>query len=377
MSKSLYTFLRKPTPAPPRYNLIIHVTSLPELADDEPVYITGTFNNWNPAYMETRLTNKENGRYYIEIPGLEAGIYEFKFTRGSWETVELSVDGTELKNRTAHVQAKTVLYITITRWKGLSEVRYKLHTASKNVHIINSAFSIPQLNRTRRIWVYLPESYFVSKRRYPVLYMHDGQNLFDEFTAYSGEWGVDETLDNMQAECIVIGIDNGGHNRINEYNPDDHPQFGKGEGRLYLEFIVATLKPFVDKNYRTLRGKLNTYIAGSSMGGLISFYAGGVYPDIFGRIGVFSPSFAMLRNYWKLIPDLVNKKKHSSQSYYFYAGGLEHKNMVRDMRLAIDLLRTHSRAHIEMVIDEEGRHNEAAWRKEFPAFYQWILHSMK
>lgn len=378
MSKfSLYPLLKKTPVKPRRHNLKIHVTVLPGLPDDEPVYISGDFNSWNPADMPSRLKNQENGSYYIEIAGLEAGMHEFKLTRGSWQTVELSENGEELKNRTVSIQSKTELFITVFRWKDQLEVHYKRHTASRNVHILDAAFFIPQLDRSRRIWVYLPENYTAEKRRYPVLYMHDGQNLFDEFTAYSGEWGVDETLDGMMADCIVIGIDNGRHKRINEYNVDDHPQFGKGEGRLYLEFIVKTLKPFVDKNYRTLRGKQNTCVAGSSMGGLISFYGGVLYPGIFGWMGIFSPSFAMSVNFQDKIAELMKKKTHSSQYYYFYAGGLENMHMVSDMRIAVDLIRAHSHAEIEIIIRDQGRHNEAAWQKEFPAFYKWIVHNKK
>jgi predicted alpha/beta superfamily hydrolase len=93
--------------------------------------------------------------------------------------------------------------------------------------------------------------------------MHDGQNLFDDLTSYNGEWGVDETMDSIASPCIVVGIDNGGAKRMNEYNVHDHPKHGKGEGRQYLEFLVRTLKPYIDKNYRTLRAARSTMIAGS------------------------------------------------------------------------------------------------------------------
>lgn len=124
--------------------------------------------------------------------------------------------------------------------------------------------------------------------------MHDGQNLFDEYTGNFGEWGVDEALDSLiktgAPACIVVGINNG-PNRINEYNPYNTDRFGKGEGDNYLQFIVNNLKPYIDKHYKTLSQKENTIIAGSSMGGLISYYAVAKYPSVFGKAGVFSPSF--------------------------------------------------------------------------------------
>jgi predicted alpha/beta superfamily hydrolase len=247
------------------------------------------------------------------------------------------------------------------------------HTASRNVQILDTAFFIPQLNRTRRIWLYLPALYASSKKHFPVLYMHDGQNLFDAATSFSGEWEVDETLDASPNNCIVVGVDNGGLSRMNEYNPNDTAQFGKGEGRLYLEFIVQTLKPFIDKNYRTLRSRKFTFMAGSSMGGLISFYAGIFYPRIFGKLGIFSPAFWVTPQIANQIKLLVKPRTHSSQEYYFYGGGAENITMVSDMLQVAELMRNFAGATTAISIREEGQHSEDRWKKEFPAFYEWLF----
>ena len=124
--------------------------------------------------------------------------------------------------------------------------------------------------------------------------MQDGQNLFDDFESFSGEWGVDELMDSLIAAkvkpSIIVGISNG-KNRLNEYNPYDNEKFGAGTGKAYAEFLVKDLKPYIDSAYRTLPGRESTTIAGSSMGGLISYYAALAYPEVFGRAGIFSPSF--------------------------------------------------------------------------------------
>jgi predicted alpha/beta superfamily hydrolase len=115
--------------------------------------------------------------------------------------------------------------------------------------------------------------------------MHDGQNVFDEATSAYGEWGVDEALDTLGTrykEIMVVAIDNSGDKRINEYSPYDMEKYGKGEGDQYVDFLVQTLKPYIDKHYRTKKDEKNTFIAGSSMGGLISFYAILKYPKVFG-----------------------------------------------------------------------------------------------
>ncbi|HYE53636.1 MAG TPA: alpha/beta hydrolase-fold protein, partial [Chitinophagaceae bacterium] len=256
----------------------------------ETVYIAGSFNGWNPRDETFRLKKNADSSFELLLNNIPEGDYEFKFTKGGWETVETDVNGQSVGNRQLRLSSDTVLNISIAGWASGTSAPPK-HTASRNVRIMDSAFYMPQLKRYRRIWVYLPPGYFIGNKRYPVLYMHDGQNLFDDATAFSGEWGIDETLDSMKKHCIVVGIDNGGLKRMNEYNPYDNDRFGKGEGKQYLAFIVKTLKPFIDKKYKTLADKKNTHIAGSSMGGLISMYAAIVYPNVFGSAGVFSPSF--------------------------------------------------------------------------------------
>jgi metallo-beta-lactamase class B len=140
-------------------------------------------------------------------------MYAFKFTRGSFDKVECASDGRDIADRVLEVNADVSQEFTVAGWKDDYPQRPKPYTASPQVRIIDTAFKIPQLNRTRRIWIYLPKGYTNSSKNYPVLYMQDGQNLFNEQTAPFGEWGVDECLDTLQKklgkECIVVGIDNG------------------------------------------------------------------------------------------------------------------------------------------------------------------------
>jgi predicted alpha/beta superfamily hydrolase len=246
-------------------------------------------------------------------------------------------------------------------------------TASKNVHVIDTAFYIPQLNRYRRIWLYLPESYKTSRKKYPVLYMHDGQNVFDEKTSFSGEWGVDEAIDtlgNAVGEMIVVAIDNGGAKRMTEYNPYDHEKFGKGEGDAYVDFIVKTLRPYINKNYRTKRSAKYTFTAGSSMGGLISLHALLKYPNRFGGAGVFSPAFWLAP---QVKDDVSKKAKKVKGKIYFFAGQQEGETMVPDMLSVFELFSSKSKAKLTSVIRSEGKHSESTWRNEFPLFYKWLF----
>ena len=152
------------------------------------------------------------------------------------------------------------------------------------IEILDEAYEIPQLGRKRRIAVLLPHNYHKTDKKYPVLYLQDGQNLFDEYAPY-GNWGVDKTLEKLaEQECgdvIIVAIDHGGVLRIQEYLPYSTPRYTESEGHLYLKFMLDDLKPMIDNRYRVLTDRASTGIGGSSLGGLISLYAGFEYPEIF------------------------------------------------------------------------------------------------
>jgi predicted alpha/beta superfamily hydrolase len=341
------------------------------------IFVAGNFNTWNPADSSYRLHKDPIGIYTITL-SLPAGNYEYKFTRGNWEKVETDTAGNGIKNRTLQLQSDTTIHINISGWnddfKHNESISKKDSSASLNVKIMDSAFYIPQLKRRRRIWIYLPPDYAKSKKEYGVLYMHDGQNLFDNATSYAGEWGVDEYLDSIskkgKKEVIVVGIDNGNAKRMQEYNPWQFQNFGKGEGDKYVEFLVKTLKPFIDKHYRTLKSKQNTFIAGSSMGGLISLYAVLKYPAIFGGAGIFSPAFWTASG---IDSTVVAEAKKVNSKLFFYAGGKEGDSMIPDMKRIEKEIKERSASPIKEKIDPQAQHNEAAWRKYFPDFYEWVV----
>lgn len=337
---------------------------------DSSVYIAGSFNNWDPKNEKFKF-NLNNDGYFLEIT-LKTGAYEYKITRGGWDKVECTRTGAGIANRQLKVLGNETVKITVESWQDRypAQKRVVVSTASKQVRIIDTAFFIPQLNRKRRVWIYLPEFYSNSNEKYPVLYMQDGQNVFDNATSFSGEWGVDEFLDTVSLKkCIVVGIDHGGAKRINEYCPYDMEKFGKGEGGAYVDFLVKTLRPFINKSYRTKTDRKDTWLAGSSMGGIISMYAILKYPKVFGGAGVFSPAF------WvgpKIFDDIKTKGNKVKGSIYFYAGKQEGEAMVPDMLKAFEGMARVSKARMETVIRDDGKHNEPTWRKEFPLFYKWI-----
>lgn len=355
-----------------QFRVTFVIDSYPEKADAE-LYLSGSFNMWDPGRKDY-MFQEQNGKQTLSI-FLGAGHYEYKITRGTWGSVEENADFSPFANREMEVDADTTVPVTIGAWADdkPSIDKTVTHTASSRVHILDTAFYMPQLKRYRRIWIYLPESYERTKKKFPVLYMHDGQNVFDAATSYSGEWGVDEFLDTLCANCresIVVAVDNGLERRMNEYNPWAFQKFGKGEGDQYVDFLVKTLKPFIDNHYRTYKSKKYTSVAGSSMGGLISLYAVLKYPGVFGSAGIFSPAFWTANGIDSTV--LAGAKKVNS-NLFFYAGGKESESMVSDMQRIENMMDKLSKSQIKEIVDENAHHNEAAWRKHFSEFYEWVF----
>lgn len=260
-----------------------------------------------------------------------------------------------------------IVHVLAVAWCGLlascGPKAPPAHTASANVQIL-PALTMQQLQRQRTIRLYLPPSYGSSDRRYPVLYMHDGQNLFDAATGYAGEWQVDETLDQLAAagklELIVVGIDNGSELRNQELVPYPHPDIAKSEGEAYLKFIVDELKPYIDSHYRTLPDRDHTGLMGSSLGGLITHYAGQHYSQVFGRLGVFSPS------YWVAADDktrLVSPGIAGNSRWFVSMGSKEGGDMVPDFQQVTTQLGKTLPADSQLStrLVEGADHNEAAW----------------
>ena len=243
--------------------------------------------------------------------------------------------------------------------------------------VIVPAVASPQLANSRSLRVYLPPSYAENKaKRYPVLYMHDGQNLFDaKSAAFGTEWGIDETINRLVAtgvmdEVIVVGIDNT-PDRLPEYTPCCDAQHGGGKLAAYQAFIVDTVKPYVDKTWRTLPARETTAIMGSSLGGIASMLIAQARAQVFSKAGAVSSSF------WWNDKAMVNKPApRVPVKFYLDAGsendGLPDTMQVRDAMLAqgytngTDLL---------FYADKGGRHNEKSWAarvdKPLAWFFPW------
>jgi len=358
-------------------DLTITLTSIPTNTPlSDQIYICGSFNNWAVGSSNSIMQVQTNGTRKITLTNV-SGTIEFKFNRGNWDTPEGTAQGGFLPNRTYNTANGTSLNLTIAGWEDLPPSGNS--TANGNVQILSTNFFMPELNRNRKIWLYLPTDYSTATTKtYPVIYMHDAQNIFDQVTSFSGEWQVDETLAALQSQgdygVIVVGIDNGGSERINEYSPWVNTQYGGGQGDEYIDFIKNTLKPYIDANYRTKTNASNTALFGSSMGGLISLYGVATYPSTFGKAGIFSPSIWFARTD---VMSYINSKNftNSPLRLYFLGGTNESSTLVSDMQSARNAFISKGvvSTDAKLVTHADGAHSEWYWRREFGAAYSFLF----
>jgi len=234
----------------------------------------------------------------------------------------------------------------------------------------------PQLENERDIDVFLPPSYARTRRRYPVIYMQDGQNLADPERAFAGTWDLLRALDNLAAqglEVIVVGIPNSGAERLREYSPFADARHGGGGGDAYLAFVERTLKPLIDRRVRTRPEREATGIFGSSMGGLISLYAFFRAPETFGFVGAMSPSLWFAGG---AIFHVADAARHWPGRLYLDTGTAEGRRQVRQTREMVRMLRrraAHPRRQIHYVEARGAGHNEMAWAARFERAVRWLL----
>jgi predicted alpha/beta superfamily hydrolase len=265
---------------------------------------------------------------------------------------------------------------------GITEVDWKetatntdTYKVTGNVKVLKE-FPMESLDRKRNIWIMLPENYDESSRYYPVVYMQDGQSLFKSDDV---EWQVDEALSDLYSdgkvdEMIIIGIESDPQTRFSEYGPWKNAEGIGGEGELYVDFIVKELKPYIDSHYRTMPEKGATGIAGASMGGYISLYSAAKYPEVFGKVGAFSPIIAFAKNDYmdffknaKLDKDLVVYLDIGEKESNF-PGAVPNVEEMHELLLALGV----KEGNMKLVIDPEGTHSKESWQLRFPTAIEWL-----
>lgn len=252
------------------------------------------------------------------------------------------------------------------------------------VSVLAPAFPIPQLGRTRTVRLYLPPSYAASQRRYRVIYMLDGQNLFDAATSFAGEWQVDETLDRLAGlddgrwESIVVGIDNGGINRTAEYHPINPATGQRGDADATVAFLADTLKPWVDQQLRTQTGPADTLIMGASSGATLALHAGFTRPDVFGRVGGFSAPLWLAP---QPMGEVIRLRPHRSWSRVALVAGAQERVgqappgiFARDFPAMQAALAKAGYRHDQLWVRaiDDGIHAEAFWGQMFEPVLRFL-----
>jgi predicted alpha/beta superfamily hydrolase len=352
----------------------IVITSLPvNTPDGATIYLAGSANDWNPGNEDWTFA-PWNSQHVLSVPASAPNTFQGKITRGSWATVEGNAAGGFLPNRNFNFSSATdTLYISVLSWEGSAPPPTDL---PPNVVVMDNDFFMPELDRNRRIRLFLPSDYNSTDDHYPVLYMHDGQNLFSAQEAFAGEWEVDEAMLAFEAGgysgAIIVAIDNGGAERINEYTPWANAQYGGGDGAAYTAFVVNTLKPHIDAEYRTKPEREHTGIMGSSLGGLISHYAGMEYQNVFSKVGVFSPSFWFNSTVYT---HSQSQGKQAPAKYFFLAGGQESANLISQVNQMVGVMSDAGFTQEELRFDihPNGQHSEWFWAQEFPTAFEWLF----
>ena len=366
----------------------LNVTIPAPLTAEQTLTIGSNVNGWNPANLEYAATKISDTVYRIELEFEleESQTIAYKWTiqmdglPNAWSMVEREADGvTDIADRQLSISSESDVLVVVDDVVGAFADPNVVPepTVVGNLELIED-FTIPQLDRTRTIRVWTPSNYDAAdtSKKYSVIYMQDAQNLFDATTSFAGEWQVDETIEALISEdnrdgFIVVGIDNSSH-RMNEYTPDWSDK-SDADGSKYAAFIVETLKPYIDEHYNTLTDRENTAVAGSSMGGLISFHIGLKYPEVFGAIGAFSSSFQInteeARNAFIESINLNQELPRlyldagTNESLYTYVNPVADK--LFEVGYPKELIYTH--------IEEGHGHNEFAWRTRFPNALDWLF----
>jgi predicted alpha/beta superfamily hydrolase len=275
----------------------------------------------------------------------------------------------------------------LSRWRQAEEEKRlrQIHTLTGTIERFPE-FRSEILGLERRIWVYLPPMYEdEDERRFPVLYMHDGQNVFDGATAYLAgkEWEADETAERLIAEgriepLIIVAVDNGGAARVEEYTPTVDRRGRGGHLDPHARMLVEEVKPWVDETFRTRPGREDTGIAGSSYGALAALWTGLTYPDVFGKIAALSPSVG--RDNRQILGFVASLPEKPDTRIWTDIGTLESPRAVEDARRLRDaLLAKGWEEGVDLrYLEAAGEgHNETAWAKRVPAILEFLFPAPK
>ncbi len=368
---------------------VLTITVTPPVGhiNKDTISIYGSFNDWDLQKDTYILKTTANNELTVQIPITEAPIF-FNFSKNkNYGSTAATLAGKKKCDYIYQISNKKEIHITIDAWTGEKAIQKPPHTLTRNITYIKD-FDMSPLKRVGDIAIYLPHGYDNHpEKNYPVLYMLDGQNVFDTYTAFSDEWKVDETIEELTVKkmidgLIVVAIPNG-KNRWSEYNPWDFKDWNgdeqQGQGEETFMFIKETLIPYINTNYRTIANSEFTGIGGSSLGGSMALYAGIAHSDTFGFIAAFSPGLAVENKAGEntLFTYLKTKQGHNNNDtkIYFDMGKMEYGDYAKIEALEgyLKNIQGVKEEKIIVVKDDLGRHCELDWSRRFKKPILWWL----
>jgi predicted alpha/beta superfamily hydrolase len=399
---------------------ILVVKDLSGLASSaSPIYLASSFNGWDPSDRKQVLTGRSDLRWQIVMPKskVDAGI-AFKFTRGNWDMCEVAADLSDTPNRSLPLVdagklkpgEQPVFEFEVHKWADQRpsagarpdlDPYHELKVTGNVKRLQVSGGGVPML---RDCLVWLPPGYddpANKDRRYPVLYLQDGQNVFEHLPSVPGEWGVDEAATRLIAEgkvepLIIVAVPHGGKARASEYAPVPVLDGVPARGKQYVEFLVTEVLPRVERAFRVKDGAENTAIGGASLGGLIALYAAAEQPETFG--GVLVESMAGVSGKRAAFEALKGKGVRGRVWFAFGAkeGGTDPKDAannaayVEGAKAFVEQIKSSGGAgaggggggggagpEVRFVLDEAGVHDEKTWARRFPEALQFLFPAKK
>lgn len=359
---------------------------------DARLSLGGDFNGWNPANPRYRMEKLPSGKHQYIFKNVKAGtVLNFKVTRGNWKTVEIEANGSNSDNRAYPVTNEDqTIEADVAAWADLTTKEAPSTVVGK---VVMEQIELPTYAGNRQIRIYLPPDYATSDKRYPVIYMTDGQNLYDKKTANAGEWQMDELMKKLHQQrspitSIVVGIDHAGENRRMEYLPfqydgisykkqgDGSPTQGKGE--QFADWLALTLKPDIDKRYRTKPEREQTTMIGSSMGGLITCYTVLKHQEVFSKAACLSSAFLkrLVDDHW--LSYIEQTKKRLPTKFYMDIGDNEFGLFGDDILDETAEVKQYllqagfDPNEVNNQVIRGGTHDEQSWRARLLPILKWL-----
>lgn len=395
----------------PQGYIMVVTDSAGKASQDSPVYLASSYNGWNPGDETQKLTARSDLRWQIVMkPGKTDAPIAFKFTRGSWDLEELSEALAPIDNRSLPAvpaakygdgKTQPIFEFTVVKWgdqkpnsAGRPDLNPYFELKAKDVSRLEVAGGVVAPFK-RDLFVWTPPGYndpANASKTYPVLYMHDGQNLFQAHPAVPAEWGVDEIATKLITEgkvepMIIVGIPHGGKSRASEYMPFANKRLGdmKPMGDWYADWIVSEVMPRVERSFRVKTGKENTVIGGSSLGGIISLHIAGKYPGKFR--GVLCESIAPLGEDNATL-EFLKKGPGVKGMRVFYGYGTKEGDAAdakAEINAKYNKTFTDTEAWLKgsggvtdmMTFSTDSPHNEVAWNERFPKALQFLFPAKK